>query len=66
MRSCIFEGHRQAILAQQDETWNAVTVHTQFDIIAVRVPQLQARCNEELNRVWCDCRADPEGADVCR
>ena len=45
---------KQARRAIESESWNAITFHSVFDIVKYRIPQLQARCLEERDRLWCD------------
>ena len=42
---------REAI--EDDSSWNSLTVHNVEDVLAVRIPQLQARCQEEFYRLLC-------------
>eukprot|EP00941_MAST-03F_sp_MAST-3F-sp1_P003154 g3154.t1 len=44
--------------AIEDDSWNAVTVHTAQDILRTRIPQLQERCAEEWNSLFCNYDAD--------
>ena len=51
------ERYRLKTLAQaaieDDSSWNSLTVHSIVDVLAVRIPQLQARCQEEFYRLLC-------------
>ena len=33
--------------AAEDDAWNSLTFHTQENVVAFRVPQLQARCSAQ-------------------
>eukprot|EP00941_MAST-03F_sp_MAST-3F-sp1_P003106 g3106.t1 len=44
--------------AIRDESWNSLTIHTVHDILHVRIPQLQARCYEEWNSLYCNYDRD--------
>ena len=49
--------HNYAQDAIGDSTWNALTVHTVYDVISQRIPQLQRRCFEEWNSLRCNWNA---------
>eukprot|EP00968_Pinguiococcus_pyrenoidosus_P023762 scaffold3984_cov339-Pinguiococcus_pyrenoidosus.AAC.1 len=39
--------------ATQDTSWNALAVHSVWDVLYIRLPQLQERCQEEHSRLAC-------------
>jgi len=48
----------EAAEAVADSNWNALAVHTVYDILHGRIPQLQARCFEEWNNLKCNWAND--------
>jgi len=51
VRKVLAKHARQGI---DDPAWNSVTVHTTYDILFTRIPQLMALCAEERERLWCE------------
>ena len=57
----------EAEKARKDDTWNAVTEHSLFDILLSRIPQLQGLCADEWTRLACSGRAtDADNTDAER
>lgn len=57
--------HNYALQALDDPTWNALTVHSLYDIVHGRIPQLQDRCEESWKNLKCNFpSAETVGGDA--
>ena len=53
----------EAEQASSSNAWNAATVHSVFDVVATRIPQLQKACGEEWYRLKCSDKNDEDDDD---